>query len=107
MSHGVARALKGYAFVTQVAAEWHRAWYDRGRKTGFGALRLRASRYHMIRSLRQASDTQPPLAAVRGESAHDEVRVLREIVTALCERVELLEAHALLVGPALVARAQR
>jgi hypothetical protein len=28
-------------------------------------------------------------------------------VTALCERVELLEAHALLTRPLLVARAQR
>lgn len=47
----------------------------------------------MIRSVRHASDTHSPLAAVPSERAHDEVRILREIVTALCDRVELLEAH--------------
>jgi hypothetical protein len=60
----------------------------------------------MIRSLRPKSGTPNPLVAVPGERAHDDVRVLREIVNALCERVELLEAHALLVRPLLVARAQ-
>jgi len=61
----------------------------------------------MIRSIRHAPDTQPLLSVVAGERAHDDVRVLREIVAALCERVELLEAHALIVHPLLVARAQR
>ena len=62
-------------------------------------------RYHMIRSIRRAPDTRSPLAAVPQERANDDVRILREIVTALCERVELLEAHALLVRPLLLARA--
>jgi len=60
----------------------------------------------MIRPLRHATGTPSPLSAVP-ERAHDDVRVLREIVAALCERVELLEAHALLVRPLLVARALR
>jgi hypothetical protein len=58
----------------------------------------------MIRSIRREPDTRSPLAAVTGQRPNDDVRILREIVTALCERVELLEAHALLVRPLLVAR---
>jgi hypothetical protein len=59
----------------------------------------------MIRSLRQVPSTTNPLATVRDERAHDDVRILREIVAALCERVEVLEAHALIVRPLLLARA--
>ena len=61
----------------------------------------------MLRSPRHTPETKSSLAAVPDQRPHDDVRVLKEIVTALCERVELLEAHALLVRPLLVARAQR
>jgi hypothetical protein len=60
----------------------------------------------MIRSIRRAPDTRSPLAAVPQERANDDVRILREIVSALCERVELLETQALLIRPLLVARVQ-
>ncbi len=60
----------------------------------------------MLRSPRPASDTHRPLAAVPDERAQGEINVLRELVNALCERVELLEAHALLVRPLLLARAR-
>jgi hypothetical protein len=43
---------------------------------------------------------------VPDERAQGEINVLRELVNALCERVELLEAHALLVRPLLLARAR-
>jgi hypothetical protein len=61
----------------------------------------------MIRSLRHAPATHSHLSAVPGERTHDDVLVLREIVSALCERVELLEAQAVLTRSLLVARAER
>jgi len=60
----------------------------------------------MIRSLRPKPRTPSPLAAVPGERAHDDVRILREIISALCERVELLEAEAILTRTLVVARAR-
>jgi len=60
----------------------------------------------MIRSLRTKPGTPSPLVARSGERARDDVRVLREIVSALCERVELLEAQAILTRTFAVARAQ-
>jgi hypothetical protein len=59
----------------------------------------------MIRSTRTNFNTPRTLVAVPDERSHDDVRILREIVAALCERVELLEAHALIVRPLLVALA--
>lgn len=59
----------------------------------------------MIRSTRHTTDSQRPRAMVTDEHKLDDVRVLKEIVSALCERVELLEAQALLIRPLLVARA--
>jgi hypothetical protein len=58
----------------------------------------------MIRPLRSTPNTHSHLASVPDDHMRDEVRILREIVTALCERVELLEAHAALARPHLVGR---
>jgi hypothetical protein len=59
----------------------------------------------MIRSLRQVPSTTTAPGIGRDERDHDDVRILREIVAALCERVEVLEAQALIVRPLLLARA--
>jgi hypothetical protein len=59
----------------------------------------------MIRSLRQVPSTKTAPATGRDERAHDDVRILREIVAALCERVEVLEAQALIIRPLLLGRA--
>jgi len=61
----------------------------------------------MIRSVRRKLDTQSPLSAEPRDRVRDDVRILREIVSALCERVEILEAQALLARPLILARAQR
>ncbi len=61
----------------------------------------------MIRSVRRKLDTQSPLSVEPRDRVRDDVRILREIVSALCERVEILEAQALLTRPLILARGQR
>ena len=70
-----------------------------------GAFLLRPPRHYMIRSVRSLPEIQSTRAAA--PDVHDDVRILREIVTALCERVELLEAHAALARPHIVGRTPR
>lgn len=59
----------------------------------------------MIRSLPRATDS--PAADVKADGIHDEVAILRELVLALSERVEILEAHAFIARGPVVERDQR